>query len=113
MGLEQQINEAIAKGLNQAAEIALTDIRDHVQIRTGRLRESYAIVLRATPDNLEAAIASPVTYRIYQYPLAVPNARPDRNRYLQGNPLVNPATEDVSKLDAIIEAQIIQALNQI
>ncbi|MBW4660966.1 MAG: hypothetical protein KME15_20005 [Drouetiella hepatica Uher 2000/2452] len=113
MDLEQQINGAIAQGLNQVAEIALTDIREHVQVQSGRLRESYAIVQRATPDSLEVTVASPVDYRINHYPLAAPNARPDRNRSLQGNPLVNPAAEDSSKLEAVIEAQITQALNQL
>jgi hypothetical protein len=111
-GIARDIDAAIAAGLNQAAEIELNDIRAHVQIKTGRLRDSYAIVRRATPDDLNAEVSSDVDYRVHHYPLALPPAPPERNRSLQGNPLVNPTTGDTSQLEERVAEAIATELNR-
>jgi hypothetical protein len=66
--LQHKINAAIAAGLNAAADRALVDIEQHVAVRTGRLRDSYAVTRRATPEELKASVGSPVDYRRDQYP---------------------------------------------
>jgi hypothetical protein len=46
----------------------LIDIIQHVAVRTGRLRDSYGVTRRATPENLQAEVGSPISYREEQYP---------------------------------------------
>lgn len=66
--LQQKINTAIASGLNAAADRALIDIEQHVHVKTGRLRASYGVTRRATPEDLRSSVGSPVDYRRQQYP---------------------------------------------
>lgn len=110
--LQDRIAQAIAVGLNRTAEIALTDIKAHVQVRTGKLRDSYAILKRATPDELAIVIDSSTVYRVYYYPFKIPPLPRSLNRALQGNPLIDPAKHDVSKLAVIAREQVEQSITE-
>ena len=102
--------QAVADGLNEAANTALVDIQQHVNIDTGCLRDSYHITQIATPENLQAGVDSPLNYKDFNYP-PVRNIRPEINRGLQGNPLF-PADGSTDKLEAIARQAIDEKINQ-
>lgn len=109
---QRQLKEAIANGLNQTADVILSDIKAHVQVRTGRLQRSYSVTQRATPSNLEIKVDSPLDYKNQHYP-PVPEWIPTaRNRALQGNPLFRKEDSDYKKVRAIAEAKIKSAIFQ-
>lgn len=113
---EQEINQitrkAIADGVNNAADIALMDIKTHVQVLTGRLRDSYRILRRATPENPAIEIDSSVEYKKHHYP-PIPKRIPrERNRALQGNPLWGTDPNDTAKYDAMVQEQVEQAIDR-
>lgn len=66
--LDRTINNALATVVNDQAEFVLGDIRQHVQIKTSNLLNSYRITQKATPQKLEAVVSSDVDYRDEQYP---------------------------------------------
>jgi hypothetical protein len=104
--LNQLVNRAVAKGLNRAGEIALSDIKRHVQFKTGRLSNSYTITQRATPDRLDVQIDSPLSYKSRHYP-AIPTWIPrERNRAMQGNPLWGTDPNDTTKYDAMVRGEV-------
>ena len=100
--IERKVKSAIADGLNQLADIALVDIEQHVHIKTGRLHDSYAVTQRATPESLQVVVASPVDYRVYQYPY-------DPERANGAGALM---TDDGKKLEAIAQQVIEDAINR-
>lgn len=118
LDLHRRITAGIANGLNAAAEVALRDIKGHVQVRSGNLRSTYAITQRATPASFEVRIDSPLNYKQWQYPNRIPERIPrDRNRALQGNPLFDgkrdPASEKFQQVAiAIVETEIKKAAGE-
>lgn len=110
--LNQIVNRAVANGLNRAGEIALMDIKRHVQVRTGRLRDSYTITQRATPGRLDVRIDSPLSYKSRHYPGVQTWIPRERNRAMQGNPLWGTDVSDTAKYDAMVREQVEGAIDQ-
>jgi flavin-binding protein dodecin len=99
--LETVIAQAIADGINRAADTAFADIYTHVAVRTGRLQHSYQILKVATPESQSATIGSPVEYRIYQYP------------YTERTRIPNPLfTERGDRLEVVSQQAVEDAINQ-
>jgi len=118
--LQQAVKQGAANGLNHAAKVVLEDIQDHVQVRTGKLRDSYGITERATPDRLTTQVSSPLAkpgqYGETQYPNSVERIPDNRNRAVQaGNPLfgTDGNTEAVEQLvEESVKQGIQEALNR-
>ncbi|GAC1501930.1 MAG: hypothetical protein NVS2B14_14540 [Chamaesiphon sp.] len=108
--LTDTLNQAIADGLNQAAHTVLADIQQHVQVRTGALRDSYALVQMATPDNLQVVVDSPLNYKQFNYPPVQDRIRPEINRGLQGDPPLFPDDGSTDKLEAMVASRTAEGI---
>lgn len=114
--LRARVLQGAANGLNQAAADILQDIQTHVQVKTGALRDSYAIVQQATPDNLTVVVDSPLAapgqYGADQYPPVPTQIPPERNRALQqGDPLF-PTPTETEKLEALVQQRLREGIQQ-
>lgn len=112
--VSQRIAQGVAVGLNQAAQIILQDIQDHVQVKSGRLRDSYSIVQEATPDSWEIGVGSPLAepgqYGARHYPPIPTWIAEERNRAIQQGNALFPAPGDNSRIDPVIRASVEQSI---
>ena len=114
--LQQAVKQGAAHGLNHAADVVLKDIQDHVQVRTGNLRDSYAVTERATPDRLSTQVSSPLArpgqYGENHYPNPVDRIPADRNRAMQaGNPLFG-TDGDTEAVERLVQESVEQSIQE-
>ena len=113
--IDKILRQAVAKGLNKAAELALQDIKGHVQIRTGALQQSWTIAQKATPDRWQARLDSPIKYKTVHYPYRIPrNVPPERNRSLLPPPKLFKDGKGIDfekQAKELIEREINEAFN--
>lgn len=110
--LHDYVYGSFAEGLNDAADTVLKDIKDHVQVRTGALRDSYGVTERATPNKLKAKVSSPLAeagkYGERHYPNDTSWIPEDRRRSVGG--LFEKGDEKV--LTELVEEKVTKALRR-
>lgn len=106
--LAEQINEAVAEGLNNAAELFLEDIQGHVPIRTGKLQGSYAVTQIATPENPQAEVSSNLFYSERFYPANMNFGK--RPRLGGSRPPLFGSPENEVKAEEVAAEEIVKVL---
>lgn len=100
--IAEQLGLTLASSVNEIANTVLSDVEQNVQVKSGRLRDSYQMMQTATPEDLTAIVDSPLNYKLNNYPF-------------EPNPRANAAAklnEGESEMEALARQLIEDKVNQ-